>query len=125
MLTITLTTILLGTATAAVGARQPPWQYRWWVWLPDKWQRLGACETGEGKRPGNWHHENSGYVSAFGIQRTHSWPAPSGTYDADADAAGMPHWSDHPFPTPWQQYRTALAHYRLHGGFSGWGCRNA
>lgn len=97
-----------------------PWQYRWQVWLPAKWQRVGVCETGL-----NWSHHNSGYVSAFGIQRTHWWPAPSGTYDADARSAGMPRWNDARPPSPWQQYRTALAHYRLHGGFSGWGCRNA
>ena len=53
-------------AHAAATTSKLSWQYRWQVWLPDNWQRLGACETGYGKRPGNWNHHNSLYVSAFG-----------------------------------------------------------
>ena len=102
---------------AGTPAWKQPWQYRWQVWLPDKWQRVGACETGYGRRPGNWHHQNSGYVSAFGISRS--------SYDEDAAVMGGPPWDDRRNPTPFQQYRAALGHYRLHGGFSGWGCRNA
>jgi hypothetical protein len=91
------------------------WEWSWRLWLPDKWARLGACETGYGRRPGNWRWDSGTHVSAFGITRAN--------YAADARAAHMPQWDRH--PSPWQQYRTALAHYRLHGGFSGWGCRSA
>lgn len=100
----------------ALAQHGPSWQYKWWVWLPSNWQALGACETGYGKRPGNWKHANSRYVSAFGIQRGSF----AGAYDHDAKMAGMPPWNDAHPPTPWQQYRTALMHYRLYG--DGWGC---
>ena len=98
------------------------YHYAWREWLPDKWQRIGACETGYGKRPGNWHWDSGRYVSAFGIYR----PA----YADDAHHAGLLSWDEtlrklHRYPTPREQYRTALSHYRLHGGFSGWGCRGA
>ena len=43
-------------ALRAVGAR-----VRLADWMPDKWQRIGACETGYGKRPGDFHW-NSGAV---------------------------------------------------------------
>lgn len=102
------------TATAHhIPAAQQSWQYKWWVWLPDKWQRIGACETGYGKKPGNWRHHNSSYQGAFGFA-TSSWDAfkPRG-YPADADQA-----------TPWQQYVVALRIYKRYG-LSGWGCRNA
>ena len=118
---ICLALVLTATAAGRTPAWQQSWQYKWQVWLPDKWQRIGACETGYGKRPGNWHHQNSGYVSAFGIQRGHK----DGQYDDDARRVFMPPWNDRRNPTPWQQYRTALSHYARHGGFSGWGCRNA
>lgn len=88
------------------------WQWKWQVWLPAKWQRVGVCETQL-----NWSHANSSYVSAFGIYRTQ--------YDADARSMGAPPWSDRRPPSPWHQYRAALGHYRMFGGFSGWGCRNA
>lgn len=119
MLTIALTILLLAATTgtaARIPAHKQQWQHRWQVWLPANWQQLGACETGYGKRPGNWRHANSSYVSAFGIQRG-SFP---GGYDHDARMAGMPPWNDRRPPTPWQQYRTALMHYRLYG--DGWGC---
>ena len=92
-------------------------QYDWQSWLPDKWARVGACETGYGKRPGNWHHANSRFVSAFGISRQ--------AYDEDAAVYGAPPWNDAHHPTPFQQYQAARGHYYLHGGFSGWGCRGA
>ena len=90
------------------------WQYRWQVWLPDKWQRIGACETGYGKRPGRWDWNSGTYQGAFGFhhqswdQFKPVWWWPKNAYDA----------------TPWQQYRTALAIHARYG-FSGWGCRNA
>lgn len=90
------------------------WQYRWQVWLPDKWARIGACETGYGRRPGRWDWNSGTYQGAFGFHHQ-SWDSfkpvswwPSNAYDA----------------TPWQQYRTALAIHARYG-FSGWGCRNA
>lgn len=103
-------------SAAAAGARIPAhkqaWQFRWQVWLPDNWARLGACETGYGKRPGNWLFQNSVYVSAFGISRRE--------YDRDAAFMGAPAWNDVRPPTPWHQFRAALGHYRRFG--DGWGC---
>lgn len=93
------------------------YHYHWWEWMPAKWQRVGACETGYGRRPGNFHHANSRYVSAFGISRQ--------AYDEDARVYGAPPWDDRNPPTPRQQFLAALGHYHLHGGFSGWGCRGA
>lgn len=87
-------------------------QYDWQRWLPDKWRRVSVCETGL-----NWHHQNSQFVSAFGISRQ--------AYDEDARVYGAPPWNDGTNPTPWEQYQAALGHYRIHGGFSGWGCRGA
>lgn len=84
------------------------YEWNWQAWLPDKWQRIGQCETGL-----NWRHHNSSYQGAFGFA-TSSWDAfklPG--YPADADQA-----------SPWQQYQVALAIYRRYG-LSGWGCRNA
>lgn len=118
---LNLWTNRLNTCRAFVAERTRQWA--WQSWLPDKWQRLGACETGDGQRPGNWFHHNSEYVSAFGIQRG----AFDGAYDHDAAAVGMPPWSDDvtKMPTPWQQWQTALSHYKHHHGFSGWGCKGA
>lgn len=96
--------------------------YAWWKWLPDKWQRVGACETGYGRRPGNWSHDSGTYVSAFGIYRA--------GYADDAHRIGNLSWDETRrdlgrLPTPREQYDAALSHYRAHGGFSGWGCRGA
>lgn len=96
-----------------IPAREQAWQYRWQVWLPDKWRRVANCETHL-----DWAHDSRGrnhYVSAFGIE--------AGEYVKDAHFAGTPQWWRR--PTPWQQFRTALAHYALNFGFSGWGCRGA
>ncbi len=112
-LTLALIALLFATAvSAAVPAHKQAWQYRWQVWLPDNWARLGACETGYGRKPGNWHHHNSSYVSAFGISRRE--------YDRDARYMGVAPWNDANPPTPWQQYRAAVGHYRRFG--DGWGC---
>lgn len=106
------------------------WQYRSWRsrlrwvqefdwrrWMPDKWQRIGACETGGGVRPGNFHHQNRQFVSFAGISRQ--------TYDGDAAFYGQPPWNDERNPTPHQQFLAALGHYHRWHGFSGWGCRGA
>lgn len=83
-------------------------QWHWESWLPDKWRRIGICETGL-----NWQHYNSSYEGAFGFA-TSSWDAfkPAGYPDHASQAS------------PWQQYQVALAIYRRYG-MSGWGCRNA
>ena len=90
------------------------WQWRWEVWLPDKWQRIGACETGYGKRPGRWDWNSGTYQGAFGFHHQ-SWDGfkPVSWWPREAYLA-----------TPWQQYQTALAIHRRYG-FSGWGCRGA
>ena len=98
------------------------YHYEWWKWLPDKWQRVGACETGYGKRPGNWTWDSGTYVSAFGIFRP--------GYADDAHRIGNLSWDETKrelgrLPTPREQYAAAMSHYRAHGGFSGWGCRGA
>jgi hypothetical protein len=104
--------VFAAAANARVPAHQQAWQYRWSVWLPENWQKLGACETGYGRRPGNWKHANSSYVSAFGISRRE--------YDRDAAYMGAPPWNDANPPTPWHQYRAAVGHLRRFG--DGWGC---
>ena len=90
------------------------WQWKWKVWLPDKWQRIGACETGYGKRPGRWDWNSGTYQGAFGFHYA-SWDGfkPVSWWPREAYLA-----------TPWQQYQTALAIYRRYG-LSGWGCRGA
>lgn len=106
------------------------YHWQWAAWLPDKWQRIGACETGYGRRPGNWRHDasrdtnedgraDSGYEGAFGFAVS-SWDAFK--YRAHRRAGPYPEaaWQ----ATPRQQYEVALAIYRTYG-FSGWGCANA
>jgi hypothetical protein len=90
------------------------WQWKWQTWLPDKWQRIGACETGYGKRPGRWDWNSGTYQGAFGFAVS-SW-------DQFKPVAWWP--SEAHLATPWQQYQTALEIWRRYG-FSGWGCRNA
>lgn len=95
------------------------YHYAWSEWLPDKWQRIGACETGYGHRPGNWRHSNSSYEGAFGFAKS-SWDA----FKYRADPKAGPYPADAWQATPRQQYEVALAIYRMFG-FSGWGCRGA
>lgn len=90
------------------------WQYRWQVWLPAKWQRIGACETGYGKRPGDWQWNSGTYQGAFGFYH--------GSWDQFKPVSWWPREAY--LATPWQQYQTALAIHRRYG-FSGWGCRGA
>jgi hypothetical protein len=87
-------------------------QWNWQAFLPDKWRRVGICETGL-----NWRHANGQYVSAFGISRRE--------YDRDAASMHAPPWNDARPPSPWDQYQAALGHYHRFGGFSGWSCRGA
>ena len=98
------------------------YHWDWRSWLPVVWQRLGACETGYGKRPGDWTWDSGQYVSAFGIYRP--------GYADDAHRIGQLSWDEtirklHRLPTPREQFDAALSHYREHGGFDGWGCRGA
>lgn len=95
------------------------YHFRWQIWLPDKWQRIGACETGYGKRPGNWRHSNSSYEGAFGFALS-SWDA----FVPRADPKAGPYPANAYLATPRQQYEVALAIQRMYG-LSGWGCRNA
>ena len=95
------------------------YHWAWSEWLPDKWQRIGACETGYGRRPGNWRHHNPSYAGAFGFA-TSSWDA----FKYRADPKAGPYPEDAWQATPRQQYEVALAIYRAYG-FSGWGCRGA
>jgi hypothetical protein len=103
-------------------ARFRSWQryhYEWANWLPDKWQRIGACETGYGRRPGNWQHDSGTYQGAFGFAVS-SWDG----FVPRADPKAGPYPSEAYLATPRQQYEVALAIYRTYG-LSGWGCRGA
>lgn len=95
------------------------YHYAWVSWLPAKWQRIGACETGYGRRPGNWRHTNSSYEGAFGFAKS-SWDQ----FKRRADRKAGPYPDDAWQATPRQQYEVALAIYRRYG-LSGWGCRGA
>jgi hypothetical protein len=89
--------------------------YDWASWLPDKYARVGACETGYGQRPGNWEHDSGTYVSAFGIIR--------GAYDDFSRRLGYPGW-DEGGRTPRQQYEVAAAIQAAYG-WGAWGCGGA
>jgi hypothetical protein len=93
-------------------------EYDWRRWLPDKFARVGACETGYGQRPGSWTwdtrqfdaqgHFVGGYVSAFGIY------APA--YEAFHRWTGL--------NTPREQYEVAAAIHERYG-WGAWGCGGA
>jgi hypothetical protein len=83
-------------------------EWNWQAWLPDKFARVGACETGYGKRPGDWTWDSGTYVSAFGIYR----PA----YEA------YHRWTGH--NTPREQYEVASA-IQARFGWGAWGCGGA
>ena len=103
-------------ANRAAAARWVETQYHWWKWLPDKFSRVGACETGYGKRPGSWTWDSGTYVSAFGIYR----PA----YAQFARQLGLPTWDDPGLRTPREQYQVAAA-IQARYGWSAWGCGSA
>jgi hypothetical protein len=89
------------------------YHYDWRSWLPDKWARIGACETGYGRRPGRWDWNSGTYQGAFGFYY--------GTWDA-YKPAGAP--SEAYLATPRQQYLAALNVYAAHG-YGAWGCGGA
>lgn len=92
------------------------WHYAWWKWLPEKFARVGACETGYGRRPGNWAWDSGTYVSAFGIYR----PA----YAQFAHATGTPSWDAPGHRTPREQFIVASA-IQARFGWGAWGCGGA
>jgi len=92
------------------------YHYAWSEWLPDKYARVGACETGYGRRPGSWTWDSGTYVSAFGIYRA--------GYNQFARILGLPTWDDPGHRTPREQY--LVAQYIQHRfGWSAWGCGGA
>ena len=95
------------------------YQYAWWEWMPRGWQNIGACETGYGRRPGNFRH-NSGTYQGFAGFAVSSWDA----FVRSADPKAGPYPSEAYLATPRQQYEVALAIWRRYG-LSGWGCRGA
>jgi hypothetical protein len=95
------------------------YHWHWRSWLPDKWQRIGACETGYGRRPGDWRWNSGTYQGAFGFYHG-SWDA----FVLRASRKAGPYPSEAYLATPRQQYEVALAIWRRYG-FSGWGCRSA
>lgn len=83
-------------------------EYAWWHWLPDKFRRVGHCETGGtpgATAAGNWSWDSGRYVSAFGIIR-----------------AAFPGWNGH--NTPREQYEVAAA-IQARYGWGAWGCGGA
>lgn len=95
------------------------YHWAWYDWMPDKWARIGACETGYGRRPGNWRHNSGTYQGAFGFAVS-SWDS----FVPHASRKAGPYPSEAYLATPRQQYEVALAIWRRYG-FSGWGCRGA
>ena len=89
------------------------YHYAWWDWMPDKWQRVGACETGYGKRPGRFDWNSGTYQGFAGFY--------FGTWDA-YKPRGAP--SEAYLATPRQQYQCALNVYAAHG-YGAWGCGGA
>jgi hypothetical protein len=89
------------------------YHWNWQSWLPDKWQRIGACETGYGKRPGAWNWNSGTYQGAFGFYY--------GTWD-QYKPRGAP--SEAYLATPRQQYQAALNVHADHG-YGAWGCGGA
>lgn len=97
------------------------YHYDWRSWLPDKWARIGACETGYGQRPGRWDWDSGTYVSAFGIYRP--------GYAQHAAYIGLLGWDETRrrlgrLPTPREQLRVAEEIQRRYG-FGAWGCGGA
>ena len=97
---------------AANRRRYQEWayQYDWRSWMPDKWQRIGACETGYGKRPGDFHWNSGTYQGFVGFYY--------GTWDA-YKPRGFP--AEAYQATPRQQWIVA-ERVRATVGYGAWGC---
>ena len=89
-------------------------EWNWRAWLPDKWRRIGTCETGL-----DWHWNSGTYQGAFGFY----W----GTWDA-YKPRGYP---DEAYQaTPRQQMNVAInvrdgANGHPANGYGAWGCGGA
>jgi hypothetical protein len=97
------------------------YHYEWRRWMPVKLQRVGACETGYGRRPGDFHWDSGTYVSFAGIIR--------GGYAEFAHALGLRSWDEtrrelHRDPTPREQVLVTLA-LEAEYGWGAWGCGGA
>ena len=97
------------------------YHYAWSEWMPEKLQRVGACETGYGKRPGNFHWDSGLYVSFAGIIRD--------GYATFAHRLGLRSWDESRSelgrdPTPREQVLVTLALQRAYG-WGAWGCGGA
>jgi len=89
------------------------YHYRWDLWMSDKFQRIGACETGYGKRPGDFKWNSGTYQGFAGFYY--------GTWDA-YKPRGAP--SEAFLATPREQYQCALNVLAAHG-YGAWGCGSA
>jgi len=107
-------------------ARLLAYHYDWRAWMPEKDQRVVACETGHqggtGPDGASWTWDSDTYVSAYGIYRS--------GYNDDAHRIGNLGWDEtlsklHRYPTPREQMEAAESHRAANGGWSGWGCRGA
>lgn len=104
-----------------VYARYMEYHWHWWKWMDAKWQRVGACETGYGRRPGSFTWDSGTYVSFAGIIR--------GGYAQFAHRLGLLSWDEtvartgRP-PTPRQQVLVATA-LQAQYGWGAWGCGGA
>jgi hypothetical protein len=97
------------------------YHWYWWKWMPVKLQRVGACETGYGKRPGNFHWDSGLYVSFAGIIRD--------GYATFAHRLGLRSWDEtrrelRRDPTPREQVLVTLALQEEYG-WGAWGCGGA
>lgn len=115
--------VWVARAKAALKAlRAWEYDYAWWQWMPAKHRRIGACETGYGREPGDFSWDSGRYVSFAGIYRA--------GYDDDAHRVGNLGWDETKrklgrLPTPREQMQAVDSHRAAHGGWSGWGCRGA
>jgi len=94
-------------------ARWHAYHYDWRSWLPAKWQRIGACETGYGRRPGNFKWDSGTYEGFAGFHY--------GTWDR-YKPRGAPGSAF--LATPREQYQCALNVYARFG-YGAWGCGGA
>lgn len=115
---------VLRVKAIAARARARRWlreNYDWRSFMPAKWRRVGACETGYGREPGSFSWDSGTYVSFAGIYRP--------GYDQHAAYIGLRGWDQTKrelgrLPTPREQLRVAEEIQRRYG-FGAWGCGGA